>query len=435
MLLKIMKDEFHRSFKNYKLDNGLVVALQNTPTRTVAGELRMHYGVLDEREDEKGLSHFLEHWLCNGGSKKLKEDEEEYFRDSIGELGAYTTVARVFFVAGMLPEDLENWLKYVSSSLFNPKFSKKVFEGEKKRVLRELGDKKSNDRFKGLNELDSLFYKDHPRGVSIVGGEEIVKNVDLEKLISFYKRGYYPNNADLILVGGIPKNIESLIEKNFGSFSPGRNTRKTFPPIEPLKKKEIIHVPCKSRINEDNPENSSAEIVIKYNGPVSWEKDDYSTKVMNQIFGGGGRYSRLINRLGLEEGLAYEINSFGSCVYNAAEMGVRAVVPAKNIGSAIKIIFEEMDRMKTEKVNKRKIEAVRKKIRYNQIKESESPVGNLAVIESYLDEGITSEKVLEGFDKVTPESVLEAARKYLPDRVNGKYILYVEDPFPEDNNE
>jgi predicted Zn-dependent peptidase len=46
-------------YREYKLDNGLVVALQNTPTKTVAAKLRVNFGPADEKEGEEGMAHFL----------------------------------------------------------------------------------------------------------------------------------------------------------------------------------------------------------------------------------------------------------------------------------------------------------------------------------------------------------------------------------------
>ena len=45
-----------------------------------------------------------------------------------------------------------------------------------------------------------------------------------------------------------------------------------------------------------------------------------------------------------------------------------------------------------------------------------------------LDNGLTPESFIEGYDKVTSERVMEVANKYLPDRENGNYVLYIRDP-------
>ena len=40
-------------YREYRLDNGLLVALQSTPTETVAAELRINYGPSHEKEGEE----------------------------------------------------------------------------------------------------------------------------------------------------------------------------------------------------------------------------------------------------------------------------------------------------------------------------------------------------------------------------------------------
>ena len=44
------------TIRQYKLSNGLVVALQNTPTQTVAAKLRINYGSSHEKEGEESFS-------------------------------------------------------------------------------------------------------------------------------------------------------------------------------------------------------------------------------------------------------------------------------------------------------------------------------------------------------------------------------------------
>ena len=43
-------------FREYKLDNGLVVALQETPTQTIAAKLRVNYGTAHERDGEEKMN-------------------------------------------------------------------------------------------------------------------------------------------------------------------------------------------------------------------------------------------------------------------------------------------------------------------------------------------------------------------------------------------
>ncbi|HTZ41796.1 MAG TPA: insulinase family protein, partial [Candidatus Omnitrophota bacterium] len=89
-------------YREYRLDNGLVVALQKTPTQTIAAKLRVNYGASHERDGEEGMIHFLEHCLINAGSSKYNPVSSDDIRGSLGYYNAFTNTGRTFFVGNML---------------------------------------------------------------------------------------------------------------------------------------------------------------------------------------------------------------------------------------------------------------------------------------------------------------------------------------------
>ena len=235
---------------------------------------------------------------------------------------------------------------------------------------------------------------------------------------------------DLIIVGGLPNNVDEAIRDYFGSFPVGENTRREFPMLKPLEEKKILHSPAPEMINEEDPNGSSARIVIKYTGPVNLHENEYAVKVMNHVLGSGTN-SLLFQNVGLRKGLAYNIDTFGDGYYNAGELGVNALVHAEKIEESLKSIFEEFERMKTQRVDEKTIERIKRGAKYNVAKAFETNEGQVSAIEGKLDEGITPDYFLGKFDKVTPERVMEVSNKYLPDREDGKYILYIRDPLME----
>ncbi|MBU0761061.1 MAG: insulinase family protein [Nanoarchaeota archaeon] len=221
-------------YRQYELDNGLVVALQNTPTQTIAAKLRINYGSSHEREGEEGMAHFLEHCLVTGGSKEYTPTEADEMRGSFGFSNASTNIGRTFFIGQMLAEDFEKWLGYTSSHVFTPRFEEDRVNGERERVLREISDAKSNPTYLANIEFGNLFYRGHPKGRFTLGKEDIVRRADLEKIATFHSRGYNPNNMDLVIVGGLPEDTEAKINQYFGLQSRGEKTRKEFPLLKPL---------------------------------------------------------------------------------------------------------------------------------------------------------------------------------------------------------
>lgn len=414
-------------YKEYKLDNGLVVALQNTPTQTIATKLRVNYGFSHERKGEEGMAHFLEHCLVTGGSQKYNPIQADEIRGSFGLSNAFTKLGRTFFVGQMLTEDFEKWLDYVSNHVFTPRFDKNRVNGERERVLREISDAKSNPTYQAGVEFNSMLYQGHPKGRFGLGKEQVVKNASLEEISKFHSRGYYPNNMDLIVVGGIPKNIGELIAKYFGKNSKGENTRKEFPKLKQLKDKKIIYRSAPERLNSDNPEESSAQIFLAYNGPIETHMDRYPIGAMNQILGGDTN-SLLFQNLGLKKGLAYHVETSYNGDYNAGELHINANVQAKKIDEAVECIFEEVQKMKTQKVSEKIVERIRRIAKYNLAKAFESNEGHISAIDIKLDEGFTPEVYMNEWNNVTPNRILEVSKKYLPDKDKGNYVLYIRNP-------
>ena len=414
-------------FREYKLKNGLVVALQNTPTQTVASKLRINYGSSHERDGEEGMAHFLEHCLVTGGSRKYDPVTADHLREAFGSFNAFTNMGRLNFVSKMLTEDLEKWLDYVSEHILNPRFDMDRVNGERERVLREISDAKSAPAYLHNSEFKSIFYRGHPKGRFVLGKEEVVKNANQELIRNFHARGFHPNNIDILLVGGLPDNTEELIENYFGSSLKGENTRMEFPTLMPLTQKSIIERPAPERYNADNPDESSAQIFLAFTAPIESHLDTYSVRTMSHILGGGTN-SLLFQNVGLEKGLAYHLGSSYNGTYNCGEIHVEGYVPAKRIEEAVCAIFRELDRMKDEKVDNRVVERIRRKVKYNLASTYESNDGHIGVIEAKLDDNITPETFIQGFDDVSPERVLEVANRYLPNREKGNYVLFIRNP-------
>ena len=151
-------------YREYKLDNGLVVAFQSTSAQTVVAKLRINYGSSHEKEGEEGLAHFLEHCLVTGGSSKYDPITADSIRCSFGYSNAFTNIGRTNFIGQILSEDLESWLDYTSDHVFRPRFDRDRVNGERERVLREISDRKSNPVYSAQMEFNNIFYREHPKG-------------------------------------------------------------------------------------------------------------------------------------------------------------------------------------------------------------------------------------------------------------------------------
>ncbi len=417
-------------YKEYRLNNGLVVALQNTPTRTISGRLRVNIGSYHEKEGEEGLAHLLEHCVVMGGSKKYTPQQGDEIVDSLGYTNASTGIDKTFFKGEMLNEDVSIWLDYISDHVFNPRLDLKRVNGEKERVLREISDEKSHYSYLIEKELAKTFYRGHPLEKEILGKEEVVKNASLEKMLEFHSRGYHPNNMELILVGGLPGNIDEIIENYFGKYKKGKETRVKFPKLKPLEGVRKLHFSAPSLINHDNPEQSSAILLLNYAGPIGEGIDVYSTIAMSHFLG-GDTSSYLHKELGLKRGLAYAVSANYRQSSNVGKGLVSAKVPIYRAEEAIYSIFDVFKKMKDQVLDSKRVSDFKKKVRYSTAKNFESNSGHIEAIESKLDFGISPEENFENWNKVTPKTIHEAANKYLPEE-SGNYVLCLVNPLKEE---
>ncbi len=427
MFIQISMTDTQQNYRTYKLQNGLVLAFQNTPTKTISAKLNVNYGALHEKEGEEGMAHFLEHCLVTGGNKKYNLSHADRIRGSFGYVNAQTNVARTSFLGGMLTEDLEKWLDFFSQQVFNPLFEESRVNGERARVLREIADDRSSSSYFIAGEFDRAFYREHPAGKNVLGKEEVVISTKIEKLKKFHERGFHPNNMDLLLVGGLPENLEQIIERYFAILPAGENMRAVFPQLPDLTEKIILHRSFKDLLNKERIENSSAQIGITSIACSESNKDTYALGILAHVLGGDAS-SRLFQVLGLEKGLAYDAGTRYKGNHNAMAIQTYAKVPAGRIEEAVLTIFEEMQKLKTEKIDEPYMDRIKKLVAYGVAKEVDSNENLLVSLESQLAGGKSPEEKLERYNKVTSDEVLEAAQRYLPDRETGKYILSIKDP-------
>lgn len=418
----------NENYREFQLPNGLVVALQQTPTQTIAAKLRVNWGSFNEEEGEEGYAHFLEHGIWNAGSTKYSPEQSGKIAEIFTRNNASTSPDKTVYYATTLPEFLEKWLDWTADSIFNPSLDKEKIEQERERILREIADRKSRPAHLQTKELEEILFRGHPRAQFVGGKEETIQNATPENLHKFHQRGYIPNNMQIILVGNIPQETEELVKKYFEKYPGGKKTTKKFPPLQQLPEKRIFYHSAQDLINTNNPSQSSAHIMIACVVPPVEHPDHYSIRMLSTVLG-HGEQSRLHQSISAKRGLAYHVDSDYNYRLNAGTIKITGAVTATRVEEAIDGIFEEIKKMQTEKTASSDINRIKLQIRYTLAALSETNSGHLDAIEAKLEYGITPEIFNEGFNAVTPEMVMEAANKYLPkDRETGLYVLGVRSP-------
>jgi predicted Zn-dependent peptidase len=421
------------TYRVYTLDNGLRVAIDRTPTKTISGTFKVHFGAIYEMPGEEGLAHFLEHSLLDAGTRKYSPSETDQLLEKFGKINAETRIDSTISPVQMLSKHLDPYLDLISEAFFCPTFEESRVERERTAVLNEIADQKSNPSYKNsLIFYEALFGKGHPLTYHIAGKEDVVSQASIEDLKKFHSRGYFANNSDLILCGGVPKNVDELIQQYFANKPMGNVQSFVFPQPKPLTERQVIHLHEPALYNIDKPDQSRAQVIIGLLVPPETFDEHYSVIMLNMILG-GHNYSRLMQATRYESGLAYHIKSEYHGEFNTGYIQISTSVPSKKVNETVDAIFSAFQKLQSELVKEDELEKRKQTIEFDIEYGMELNEGRAALIESDLKLGTRLEERINKLNGVTPQEIRDTALKYLPRSKEDKnFVMMISDPLKKE---
>ncbi len=425
-----------KDFSEWYLDNGLYVGLMRSPTRTIAGRLRVGYGGMHDPPGKEGLAHFMEHVLMTSGGKNYGGSKDvKRFTRQFGYYNAETNIDNIAFPVDMLPQSVEPYLAFISDLVFEPRFDSEDIEVERRRVIRELTQRGGYHSQQMLQQSPAQAYHEALYGneheilhATVTGKPEIIANLKKEDLQDAHQRGYFPRNMDLILVGNLPENIGKLVEFYFGQakFDPRtRLPRYELATNSPLEQKIEVILPAPDLQHGLEP---NAEIHIGIVGPGKKSEEKHAFSLLSRILGGGSDTTRLYERLSHQEGLAYFLHTH-YCEGSRGVMETQGQVLASRVQDALGYIFEEFRHLKEKPVSAEELQWAKGASQYEFSKALETNSGLLAILEKRHYDQWDFDDALKKIDDCTAAELQEVAQKYLPSDLEAdKYALLVRNP-------
>lgn len=204
----------------YRLDNGLQVLLvpdRSRPTATI--NITYKVGSKHESYGETGMAHLLEHMLFYG--TPTHQDIKAEISERGGQANGTTWYERTnYFQVLPAGEDNLAWaLRMEADRMVNSLIDAEDLASEMTVVRNEFEIGETNPFRVLLQRVMGTAYLWHGYGRSTIGARSDIENVPIERLQSFYRRYYQPDNAILILSGNVDteRSLE-LIEQTFGAI-------------------------------------------------------------------------------------------------------------------------------------------------------------------------------------------------------------------------
>ena len=396
-------------YKKFNFPNGLTLILQSMPSvNSVSIFVTVGAGPRYETKETAGLAHFLEHMLFEG-TKKLptSKDLAQYLESVGGKSSAWTDKEYVSYYAKVQKQYLNVAFSYLSDIFFNSLLDEGAIEKEKGIVMEELKRSKDNPE---VNIWDLWFEwiwgKSQPLGRSTLGDEVTIQNVSKKKLQDYMTRFYKPSNMAIAVVGNF--SIEEAKKQALKYFSKGGNKK-----IQQFEKQKFLPKQIHTQVIEANTHQN--QLLLGFITDISCShKDRFTLRLISSVLSGGVS-SRLFNKLIYDLGIAYSAGAQSWIFSDTGLFYAYGGFSPENTKSAIKVILEELNKLKKEKIPDKELSEAKEKDKAGLYFSLETPdaIANLYSAQQITEKQImTPKEIAARIDKVTAEDIKRVAIKY-----------------------
>src|SRR3984885_9367895 len=185
--------------------NGLPINRIELPgTRALTALVAFDAGARNERAEENGMAHFLEHLVFKGGEKYATyKDVNETAERLGGVLNAYTSHDLVAFHITVRAESAAQAIDLLTDFVGRPRLDAEELDRERGVVIQEIN--RAYDQPSTVAEylIDRAAFGDHPLGRTVLGPEENLRSFTREGIVAFRERRWAGQHGGAFLVGNL----------------------------------------------------------------------------------------------------------------------------------------------------------------------------------------------------------------------------------------
>lgn len=401
-----------------RITNGMTVIVQenhSAPVATVRCYVHNTGSAYEGRHLGAGLSHMLEHLVSGGSTKKRTETQIREILDSLGgQTNAYTSDSVTTFLIDCPASGVSVAIELIADNMQNSTIPENEYQREWGVVQRELEMGESQRQSVMYDTMKQLLYTEHPVRHPTIGYLSVVQQVKRDEVIAFYKNRYVPQNMIFVVVGDV--DTGDVLDTVLAMFKTFQRTTERF---ETLAVEPEQASPRSTQIEMDGPTTNFA---VAWPTVALQDPDLYPLDVASFILTHGDS-SRLVKRLQIDQPLALSVNSLSNTPgFVKGWFEVEAQCEPEQVETVRKIIFEEVERLKTEPVKPNELAKAKRQKAAEHVFQQQTVENQAELLsESYRSTGdpLFDTHYVEGIQKVTAEQIVAAARKYLvPHRVN-----------------
>ena len=344
------------------LTNGLRIA-----TRRMEGLHSASVGVWvtaggrDERAEQNGIAHFLEHMAFKGTARRTALQIAEAIEDVGGYINAYTSRDTTAYYARVLAGDVPLALDVLGDIVLNPAFDGREIEVERGVILQEIGQSLDTPDDVIFDWLQEAAYPDQPMGRTILGPAERVSSFSREDLAGFTAEHYGPERMIVAAAGAVDHDaILAQVQATFSHLVARPRTAREPARWQGAETRRVKKL-------------EQAHFALAFEGPGYLDPDFYAAQIWTSALG-GGMSSRLFQKLREEKGLCYSIFAQSGFHDDTGMVTIYAGTSGDQVADLANLTVDEI-RRSAEDMTEAEIARARAQLKAGLLMGLESPTG------------------------------------------------------------
>ncbi|HNQ31545.1 MAG TPA: pitrilysin family protein [Candidatus Woesebacteria bacterium] len=340
------------------LPNSLRVLLIDTKGASSATVLVLvRSGSRYEDATNNGIAHFFEHMAFKGSAKYPDSFTISSTIEGMGGVcNAFTSKDHTGYWIKGTTAHLGTMLDVLADMLTASKLEAVEIEKEKGVIVEEINMYEDMPQHKVSNVYEALLYPKHPLGMDIAGSKKTVTSFTRQTFTDYIQRLYHPENATLVIAGGIgavKQELAQMVKKSFGVWlaNPNPAADYSYPRFEQQAR----------NVNRDmfTKKTEQAHFIFGYATDYGYlDTRKHRLGVLAGVLG-GGMSSRLFMEIREKRGLCYYIHTARDLYAETGALSTAAGIrnSAQAVNEAIKIVMDEHQKIAQGTAEKDKLAA------------------------------------------------------------------------------
>lgn len=365
-------------------------------------------GAAFERDEERGVAHFLEHLLFQSRLDRFRgRGLGEVVEGAGGSINAWTsqdyTVVHAVCPAPALREVANVLLHHV----LEPDLAHDAIERERGVILQEIAREEENPSLTCTRNLFEERYAGHPYGRRVLGTRESVRRLTREDLTQFHARFYRPDNLVVSVVANrSQQEVFGCVEEALSRFGS---------PASPWTRPRIPRARRgRTGLRRDPRETAEAYFCLGFPIPPLFHPAVPALDCFSALLG-EMRGSRL-EAWRRETGLVNEVSSFSYTPVHGGTFLIQGSTHPDRLEPAIRGLAEVIEEMLETPLSERDLAAVRQDVVATAMRLAETTqgrAGNLGHETASAGRPGYMRRYLAKVSALTPSEVVLRARAYL----------------------